>query len=148
MPGQVDNIAIGGERYLVIACRNPTKLVILDAQAAAITKELSLSGKAFVAAGSKCFVIVYPAQGVGQTWDFATKTMKKEETIVLSPTARIEGIAMGSQTEGPLLVIWDVETPAGRAIAQNAFASSDPRVRAVLFDPEHPHRSQGRASQF
>jgi hypothetical protein len=110
--------------------------MIFDAAAAAIAKEIPLTGKAFVAAGSKAFVVAYAAQGVFQSWEFATMTMQKEETLVQSATARIEGIAMGSQTEGPLLVIWDVETPAGRANAQNAFSQADPRVRAALFDPD------------
>ena len=135
LPGQIDEIAVGGDRYLVIACRNPAKLVIFDAAAAAIAKEVPLTGKTLVAAGSKAFVVANVAQGVFQTWEFATMSMKKEESLVLAATARIEGIAMGSQTEGPLLVIWGVEPQAGRAGTQIAFSQTDPRVRAALFDP-------------
>jgi hypothetical protein len=43
---------------------------------------------------------------------------------------------MGSQSEGPLMVIWDVDTPGNRTNSQNAFSQTDPRLRGVLFDPE------------
>jgi serine/threonine protein kinase len=136
LAGEIDDLAIGGDRYLVLALQSPAKLLVFDAAAATITKEVPLSGKAFVAAGSKTFVVVAPDQGVFQAWDFATLTVKKEETLVLSSKARIEGIAMGSRTEGPLLVVWDVEPPANRADVRNAFSPFDPRVRAGLIDPE------------
>jgi hypothetical protein len=44
---------------------------------------------------------------------------------------------MGSKSEGPLLVLWNIENPANRVVvnAQNAFSPSDPRVWAGLLDP-------------
>src|SRR5262249_7864606 len=77
----------------------------------------------------------YPDQGRFQTWDFASLTMKSDKTLAITSQARIEGIAMGSQSEGPLLVVWDLEPPASRAVAPNALSQLDPRVRAVLIDP-------------
>src|SRR5262249_40655260 len=47
----------------------------------------------------------------------------------------IEGIAMGSHSEGPLLVVWDVEPQANRAKVQNASPQFNPRVWAALIDP-------------
>jgi serine/threonine protein kinase len=138
LPGEIDDLAVGGDHYLVLAFRDPPKLLIFDAATATILKqEISLTGKAFVAAGSKTFVVVCPEQGLFQTWEFANPpTMKKAATLPLLPTARIEGIAMGSHSDGPLLVVWDVEPPARASNAHDAFSPLDPRVRAVLVDPK------------
>ena len=137
LPGPIDELAVGADRYLVLACRNPSMLVIFDAATAEIVKSIPLTGKAFVAAGSKSFVVGYPAKGVLPNLGLRRHDeTKKVEIIVLRDSARLQGIAMGSQTEGPLLVIWDVDPPAGRTLAQRAFSEFDPRLRAVLFDPD------------
>jgi S1-C subfamily serine protease len=137
LPGEIDDLAVGSDRYLVLSIQSPAKVLVFDATTAAIVKEIPLTERALVAAGSKSFVIVYPEQGVFQNWDFATMTMKKEENLFgASAKVHIQGIAMGSQTEGPLLVAWDVDPPSNNVNVQNAFSPSDPRLRAVLIDPD------------
>jgi serine/threonine protein kinase len=111
--GRIEDCASGGDQYLVIATRNPAKLVIFDAARAAIAKEIPVAGDVLVAAGKKEFVVAYPTQCLIETYDFATFTLKKStEPNLFSAKARIDAIAMGSESEGPLLVLWSVEPPA------------------------------------
>jgi serine/threonine protein kinase len=139
LPGEIDNLAVGGDRYLVLTFRDPAKLLVFDAAAAAIVKESPLNSRAMVAAGSKSFVVAYLDQGVVQTWDFATMAVKKEQNLMLNARGRIGGINMGSQSEGPVLLFWSPDTPAKNVAIneQNAFGPSDPRLRAGLLDPNN-----------
>jgi S1-C subfamily serine protease len=137
LPGEIDSLAVGGDRYLVLAFRNPEKLLVFDAAAAAIVKEVPLNSPAMIAAGSQSFVVAYLDQGVVQTWDFATMAVKKQQNLMLATRARIGGISMGSQSEGPVLLFWSTDSPAHNVAIneKNAFGPSDPRLRAGLLDP-------------
>ena len=135
LPGVIEDVALGGDRYLVIALQTPQKLLIFDAATATIIKEIPLSDRAFVAAGKKQFIVGYRTQGLFQSWDLSSLTPRKADAEVLPAKARILGIAMGSESDGPLLVIWHVEPPTNRSNTQNAFSELDPRVRCVLVEP-------------
>jgi serine/threonine protein kinase len=112
LAGAIDSLAVGGDRYLLMVLKEPRTLVIFDAAGATIVKEIHLPNRVLVAAGASKFVLAYPLQGLFQRWDLATLMKEKDETTTLPSGARIMAVAQGSETAGPLLVMWYTDPPA------------------------------------
>ncbi len=133
LPGPIDDIAVGGDRYLVIACRNPAKLVIFDAGG-----RCDLEGDLAHRQGnrrSREQVVRRRLSGSRDVPNLGLRYHDCEEgefPSSLSAKARIEGIAMGSETEGPLLVIWDIKIPRTTATTSTRKTPSLNSIRGCV----------------
>ncbi|MGO9601597.1 MAG: WD40 repeat domain-containing protein [Isosphaeraceae bacterium] len=105
--GKISDVTVGGGgRYLLLTLKESRELAIFDVSAAAVVKRVPLaSSDVLVAAGAKTFVIAYPVQRLIERWDLAT--MARRGTRLPSPIrARLTGLAMGSDSDGPILAVW------------------------------------------
>jgi WD40 repeat protein len=106
----IEDLAVGGGgRYLCLKLKG-SALAIFDVNAADVVKTIPLpSQNAFVAAGAKEFFIAFPDQRLFQRWDL--ETMTRQGPSLPSPIrARIKGLAMGSDSDGPVLVVWSPDS--------------------------------------
>ena len=82
------------------------RLAIFDTNAADVVKTVPLaSDQALVAAGATKFVIAYPEAKRIERWDFGTMTRDGDPAAVPFE-GTLEAIAMGADSEGPLLATW------------------------------------------
>ncbi len=86
--------------------REERRLAVFEFNSASIVRSIPLtSGDALVAAGSKALVIAYPEKRLIERWDLAKMT--QAGPIVPSPIrGRLLSVAMGHDSEGPLLAAW------------------------------------------
>jgi WD40 repeat protein len=128
----ISDLAVGGGgRYLVLTLKSARKIVVLDVNAAEFVKTITLpSDTAIAAAGASSLVIAFPDQALFQRWDL--ETMTRQGASVPSPIkGRIKGLAMGNDSDGPLLTVWSAN--AANNIADQAwFSFIDPKTFKVL----------------
>src|SRR5262249_7470085 len=96
----------GGGRFLLLTLKDARKLAVLDVNAADIVKTIPLpSPHALVAAGAKKLLIALPEERRLERWDLAT--LERDGDSLPSPfDGQIKGIATGSDSDGPALVLW------------------------------------------
>jgi len=107
LDGRIGDIAIGGGgRYLLLALKEARKLAVFDVNAADVVKTIPLpSPNALIAAGAKSLLIAFPEEKLIQRWDLAT--LRRDEAGHASPIdGQIRGLALGSDSDGPALVLW------------------------------------------
>ncbi len=103
LPATFDQIAVGGGgRMLLLTLPSIQKLAVIDLAAGKIAKFLSLPERALVAAGQDKFVIVIPDQKLIQRWDL--QSLARELTTALDADLEADVIAMGSASQGPILI--------------------------------------------
>jgi hypothetical protein len=95
----------GGGRFLILHVPSERQLVVFDVCQAKVVKTL-LTGvaKPLFAAGMNSLVVVYPATKVIERWSLTT--FEKEATAEMATTQNLApcAVAMGSASNGPLLV--------------------------------------------
>ncbi len=132
LDGKIGDVAVGGGgRYLILTLKETRKLVIFDVNAADVVATIPLtSGNALVAAGAKELIIAYPDERLFQRWDLETRSRQGED--VASPIkGRLKALALGNDSDGPLLVAWGPESN-NPGLDQSRFSFLDPRTLAVL----------------
>lgn len=102
-PAPYDRVKLGGSgRYLIFNLRSIRKLAVLDLHERKVVKYLDVGNLATFAAGADMIVVLLPAQKVLQRWDL--KTFKLDSSIKLETLAETQIVAMGSASQGPVLV--------------------------------------------
>jgi hypothetical protein len=106
LPGAVtDAVLGGGGRYLLLVIGASRKLLVFDINEAAVTRTLPLAGwHALIAAGAEKAVLVYPALRFIHRIDLGTMTLDGYGPVPVDGS--ITQIAMGSDSDGPLLATW------------------------------------------
>jgi len=103
MPGPIDRVAVGaGGRYLVAAIGSQKSIVVVDVKERMILKTIPQDDTALsVAAGATKFVVYGATEK--KLHRYAFSTLEREATEAVDYP--IADIAMGSQSEGPLLAV-------------------------------------------
>jgi len=107
--GKIRDVAVGGGgRYLALMLADARKVAIFDVNAADVVKTIPLaSNDALLAAGAKKLVIAYPEDRRLERWDL--ESLKRDGELRPSPIDGVlDAIAMGSDSDGPLLACWSV----------------------------------------
>ena len=107
LAGTATNVAVGGAgRYLLVTLADERQLAVFDVNTAEVVKRLPLAAEnALIAAGASKFVIAYPDSKQIERWDLGTLTRDGDPRAV--PVAgTLEAIALGADSEGPLLASW------------------------------------------
>ncbi len=111
---KIDDVAVGGGgRYLILTLKDARKLAVFDVNAADIVKTITLPTESvLVAAGAKTLVVAFPDQEIFQRWDL--ETMTRQGSSFPSPIkGRLKGLAMGNDSDGPLLALWSTDSSNG-----------------------------------
>jgi WD40 repeat protein/S1-C subfamily serine protease len=127
----VEDIAVGGDgRFLCLKLKGPV-LAVFDVTAADFTKTIKLrSEKALIAAGSDLLVVAYPDQPAVERWSLTD--LNSQGKRAPSPIrGRIQSLALGSDSEGPLIVVWSPSKNGG-APEQARFSFLDPETFTTL----------------
>jgi WD40 repeat protein len=105
-----DVVSGGGGRYLILTLKDARKLAIFDVNAADVVKAIPLrSENVLVAAGAKVLCLTFPDENVIERWDLGSLT-PQGDAVPLPIKGRLRGLALGSDSDGPLLVAWAPET--------------------------------------
>ncbi len=125
--GKISDVAVGGGgRYLLLLLKEEQKLAIFDANVADVVKTINLpSRSAMVAAGATRFLVAFPDEKLIQCWNF--DPLGRRGSISPSPIdGRLKTLAMGSDADGPVLVLWSREGPfVGAPDTQFSFLDLD-----------------------
>jgi hypothetical protein len=114
LPSTIADVAVGGGgRYLILHLPQERKLAVFDVSEAKIKGYVSAAGSSVkFAAGREKLLVALGGENVIQSWNLAT--LQREATAPLPVQFKISLIAMGSNSDGPLLVasadgIWRAE---------------------------------------
>jgi WD40 repeat protein len=101
-----DLVVGGGGRYLILTLKDARQIAIFDVNAADIVKRIDVpSDEVLVAAGAEKLILLYPKEGLFQRWNLKTMTLEvKAEKQPIQ--GRIHNIAMGTDSDGPILAFW------------------------------------------
>jgi hypothetical protein len=104
LPSAVSDVAVGGGgRFLVLYLAGARKLAVFDVSAARVVKYIPVEdGDVRFAAGRDKLVVVQPAHDVVQRWSLTT--FERELALPLATPGKVTALALGSASEGPLLV--------------------------------------------
>ncbi|MBN9118827.1 MAG: hypothetical protein J0I06_06655 [Planctomycetes bacterium] len=106
LPGKADAVAVGGGgRYLVFHIARPGRLVLFDANTGGFGPDTASTedGDVMMAAGANKLVTTVPGSRKLRVYSLPDFQRQNEFDVPLFHGAR--GIAMGSRTNGPLLVV-------------------------------------------
>jgi hypothetical protein len=113
LSAEVSDIAFGGGgRYLLLVSKKRRQLAIFDVNSADVIKTVALpSHNVYVAAGARKFILAYPDENLIQAWDL--EHLKSDGGLRTSPiNGRLKGLAMGSDSDGPILAHWESSKPS------------------------------------
>ncbi len=113
LPCAVEDVALGGGRYLVAALPKVGKLAIIDVLDLHAMKFIALeeSGPVRVAAGADKLLVLYTDKNILDRYSLTT--LKKEAGIDLPFEGKIFSLAMGSASDGTLLAVGDKPLAGG-----------------------------------
>jgi hypothetical protein len=105
--GRISDVTTGGGgRYLLLTLGDARKVAVFDVTTASFTKTIALpSPGALVAAGATKLVVALPDQKRLQIFDLATPDQAPADRP-LPIDGRLKGLALGSDSEGPALLLW------------------------------------------
>ena len=99
--------------------------------AAEFVKTITLpSDTAIAVAGANTLVIAFPDQALFQRWDLETMT-RKGASFPSPIKGRLKGLAMGNDSDGPLLAVWSADSTNNIA-EPSRFSFIDPNSFKVL----------------
>lgn len=128
LAGTATAVAVGGAgRYLLLTLADARQLVVFDVNSAEVVKQVPLDSKnALVAAGASKFVIAYPDTKRIERWNFSNLTRDIDPRAV-PVDGTLEAIAMGADSEGPLLASWWFPhmNPTVKDVKNNRFSFID-----------------------
>jgi hypothetical protein len=131
----VDVLEAGGGRFLIVRLKSPATLAVFDANALEIVQTLPLgNADCLVAAGRDVLIIVDPESGTCTRWSL--KDWRRMPDVVLPVDLPIQSVALGSASNGPLLVVQNknLRLPANKAV----FEWPSPFVRFFNLDEMKP----------
>jgi S1-C subfamily serine protease len=106
LPAEADQVCVGGGgRFLLMSLPRVKLIAVFDASQAKVVKYLPAPAEqVLIAAGMDKLMVVDPGTNIIQRWNLTT--LEKEVTATLPTAAGLTttAIAMGSATNGPLLV--------------------------------------------
>ncbi len=103
LPATYDDVCVGGAgQFLVFRLSSLDKLAVFDVFAAKIVGYVPFEGKCFFAAGVDKLVVVDAEKLTMQRFDLATQ--KREAARPLPVAGRVRLVAMGSASQGPVLI--------------------------------------------
>jgi hypothetical protein len=104
LPGTITDVCVGGGgRYLILYVSQVRKLAVFDVNTAQVVKYLPVAEDGIrFAAGLDKLVVVLPNAKVIQRWSLVT--FEREVAVPLPIQYQLTGIALGSASDGPLLV--------------------------------------------
>ena len=104
LPGVVGDMCVGGAgRFLILHLPQQRQLAVFDASEARVVKFLPApEDKLRIAAGRDKLIVALPAAKVIQRWSLTT--FQREVTVPLPIQYALTGLALGSASDGPLLV--------------------------------------------
>jgi hypothetical protein len=111
------DVAVGGAgRYLVLRLPRAKKLAIFDVNVAKVVGHIPLAEEgALFTAGLEDVLVVLPGAGTIERWSL--KSRERDVAATLPIQGVIKAVAMGSASQGPLLVHWAVGSePADSAV--------------------------------
>lgn len=113
----------GGGRYLILHLKKAKKAAVYDVNRASITKYIPLSSEnSLITAGNDKLIIVSSEPNVIERWSLST--LEKETVSKLPVDGIVKTIAMGYDSEGPLLIHWSkMSGTPSTGIAETAFFS-------------------------
>lgn len=102
----VASVTVGGSgRYLILTMPKERKVAVFDVTRAKVVKEIpTTEDHVLTAAGLNQLVVVLPRQRLLERWNLTT--LEREAVAPLPPWNAIQRVAMGSSSQGPLLVQW------------------------------------------
>jgi S1-C subfamily serine protease len=124
--GKIRDVAVGGGgRYLAVMLADARKVAIFDVNAADVVQTIPLaSDDALLAAGARKLVIAYPGARRLERWDL--ETLRRDGELRPSPIEGVlKAIALGSDSDGPLLVCWSVATTKPAPVLDVRFSFID-----------------------
>jgi len=107
--GKIRGVAVGGGgRYLALLLAEARKVAVFDANAADVVKTIPLaSDDALLASGATKLIIAYPGTRRLERWDLPS--LKRDGEVRASPIDGVlHAVAMGHDSDGPLLALWSV----------------------------------------
>jgi S1-C subfamily serine protease len=136
--GKATDLAVGGGgRYLILVLKSARQLVVFDVTTAEIVKRIDFPAEdVLLAAGAETLVVLFPKEKLIQR--YSLMTMEAEIPPKRLPIrSRIESIAMGCDSRGPLLAYWTVQRGEGPASGTSRFSFIDPLTLKILrIDPK------------
>jgi uncharacterized protein (TIGR03067 family) len=104
MPAPIGDVVVGGAgRYLVLHLPQLRKIGIFDVNETKITGFIPLfEDNVKMAAGEHKLILVYPDKGMIERYSLASR--EKEQAEPINAKYKIQFLAMGSASQGPLLV--------------------------------------------
>ena len=132
LENKVHDVAVGGGgRFLILTLKDARKLAVFDVNAADVVKTIELpSGNVVVVAGATTLVIALPDLAVFERWDLGTMT-RQGERVPSSIKGRLKSLAMGSDSDGPLLAVW-YPASSNNSTDPARFSFLDPNTFKVL----------------
>jgi predicted Zn finger-like uncharacterized protein len=133
LPSAAADVCVGGAgRYLVFHLPAEGRLAVFDVSEARLTGSVPLpDDKVLFAAGMDKLLVVLPERGAVQRWALAP--VRKEATAALPFGRPVIAVAMGSATDGPLVVRGPRGPAAGAAGLALDFLDV-PTLRRVAVD--------------
>jgi hypothetical protein len=110
LDGTIGDVAVGGGgRFLLLALKEARKVAVFDVNQAAIVKTIPLpTSNVLIGAGARKVLLIFPDERLLQRWDLAT--LQRDGGTRPSPIqGRIRRLALGSDSDGPALVLWNEE---------------------------------------
>src|SRR5204863_378399 len=102
LPAPVTDVAVGGAgRFLVLRLAERGQLVVFDAGEARIVHTIPAGGDQVRFTASMDRLVVFTGKAL-ERWNLLSR--KKEASAPLAVGGRLGGLAMGSASDGPLLV--------------------------------------------
>jgi hypothetical protein len=144
LPAAIEQIAVGGGgRYLILHLQRLGKIAIFDVSQAKVVRYLPAPAGDFVfAAGASKLIVVNSTKKVLERWNLETFEMERSVPLPIDfPAARA---AMGSQSEGPLLlwappkktVLIDIDTLKKMAVPIEILGNLNPHVLQIEASPD------------
>ena len=134
LPGRAADVVAGGNgRYLFLTLRDLKKLAVFDLASADVERFIPLAGDdALVAAGSEKLIIVYPETRIIQSYKIGT--FKRTDSKSIPGEGLIRSIAMGSNSQGPLLFAKTYASGNNAAMSFGTIGFLDPNTLKPILD--------------
>jgi Trypsin-like peptidase domain len=130
-----DVVTGGGGRFLLLVLRENRKLAVFDVNEARIVGHIPLpySG-ALVAAGAETALIFDPESKLLESWDLKTRARSAARPFLTN--CRVKNITLGSDSDGPLLVYWELGAQEESRRVDRPGLNNDPAGFFSLIDPK------------
>jgi predicted Zn-dependent protease with MMP-like domain len=104
LPGTIRELCVGGGgRFLIMHLPQQRQLAVFDTSAAKLVKYIPVAeDNLLFAAGMDKLLVVFPDKNLVQRWSLTT--FERDVTATLPVTGRIHTAAMGSSSDGPLVL--------------------------------------------